>query len=803
MFTVLACLSGSHDRRLVLLALAVCLFAAFTAVSQLRTLLAGRARRPAGRLAVAAAVTGIGVWATHFIAMLAFDPLVPSAYDVGLTLLSLVAAIGLIAFAFAAVLRTDLRAAPAVGGAILGLAVAVMHYIGMAAFHVAGRVLWDPAIVAASVIIGMGLGVAAMMVAKRPEGGWLRHSAAALLLTGAICGMHFTAMGAAAVLPDPTISVLDGSLPPQGLAVWVGAAALGLLLLSAFSRHTQVNHRRAESRRRRDLANISVEGLVVCDQGRIVSANESFADLAGRPEAALIGTLFADLFDEPSVGERLAAAGARAQGECRFEARLRSAGGEPVAVKLIARMIAFGGRSQQGIAVRDLRERYRADAQIRYLAHHDPLTGLANRASFNAQLDGHIERHRRQDDAFAILCLDLDRFKQINDVFGHAAGDAVLTAISQRISATLDEGDVLARLGGDEFAIIRLGPSRPADLSDLAERILAAVSPEVSFDGGIGAVGVSIGIARYPQDGQAATAVLGNADAALYSAKGDGRGVYRFFDPEIGDDLRTRRGLEVDLRQAIARGELSVAYQPQATLKTGDIFGFEALARWTHPQRGPVEPTIFIRVAEETGLILSIGEWVLRQACAEAATWSRPLQIAVNISAVQLHAADLPTLVARILEETGLAPERLELEITETALVRDLDRALSVLNRIKDLGVKVAMDDFGSGYSSLANLRAFPFDKIKIDRSFIRNVHRDEDAATIVRSIVGMARGLKLTVLAEGVETAEELAFLGDELCAEAQGYLVGRPGAMTSFAAAFADTPAESLAKQRLKRLA
>jgi len=373
-------------------------------------------------------------------------------------------------------------------------------------------------------------------------------------------------------------------------------------------------------------------------------------------------------------------------------------------------------------------------------------------------------------------------------VFGHAAGDEVLKTVSSRIADVLDEEDVLARLGGDEFAIIRVGACRPNDLAQLSERILDAVVPEIMLDGHSTLVGVSLGIALYPSDGDTASALIRNADAALYRAKDDGRGAYRFFEAEIGAQLRERQVMEFDLRHAIARGELSVMYQPQTSIDTQEIFGFEALLRWTNGERGNVSPDVFIPIAEETGLILPIGEWVLREACREAASWAKPLQVAVNLSGVQLHSASLPTLVHEILLETGLPASRLELEITETALIQDFNHALHALRQIKALGVKIAMDDFGTGYSSLSNLRAFPFDKIKIDQSFVRDVHRNEQAAAIVRAIVGLARGLNLVVLAEGVETQEELTFLSQEFCAEAQGYYFGRPGYISEFSAVLTD---------------
>jgi predicted signal transduction protein with EAL and GGDEF domain len=346
----------------------------------------------------------------------------------------------------------------------------------------------------------------------------------------------------------------------------------------------------------------------------------------------------------------------------------------------------------------------------------------------------------------------------------------------------LDESQMLARLSGDEFAIIVPGLSNPGVAGRIAENILEVLQVK-SEDSEAGApISTSIGIAICPDDATDRHALLSHADTALYRAKNEGRGTYRFFEASMGAAVRDRRLLEHDLRNAIPRGELRLVYQPQKDIRDGRVIGFEALLRWKHATRGEIPPAEFIPVAEESGIILQIGEWVLRAACSEAATWTQPLTVAVNVSAVQIHNANFAHVLHEILFETGLAPRRLELEVTETALVRDLNRALATLRRIKILGVRIAMDDFGTGYSSLSNLRAFPFDKIKIDGSFIKSVNVNDQAAAIVRSVLGLGRALRLPVLAEGVETTAELEFLESELCDEAQGYLLGRPGDIEGF---------------------
>jgi len=429
----------------------------------------------------------------------------------------------------------------------------------------------------------------------------------------------------------------------------------------------------------------------------------------------------------------------------------------------------------------DITERRRAEMQIAHLAHHDPLTDLPNRAAFTERLASTLQRAATTQESFALLSLDCDRFKEVNDVFGHATGDALLRAIAVRLSATAD-GAFVARLGGDEFTLISTDPHQPAGAAVLAERLQAVLADPIELHGHQLRTAFTVGIAIYPADGDNESALLANADAALYRAKSEGRGSIRFFEPDMDMRLRERRALQQDLRSAIERNDLELHYQPQGRLG-GEIIGFEALVRWRHAQHGMVPPSTFIPLAEESGLIIQLGEWVLRQAIAEAASWPNALQIAVNLSPVQFQHGDLPTLVHGILLETGLPANRLELEITEGVLIGDFSRAVSILRRLKALGVRIAMDDFGTGYSSLSYLQSFPFDKIKIDRTFVANLSKNLQSAAIIRAVIGLGHGLNLPVVAEGVETEEQRAFLTREACDQVQGYLLGRPRPIEDYA--------------------
>jgi diguanylate cyclase (GGDEF)-like protein/PAS domain S-box-containing protein len=780
MYKVFDCIATEHDLRLVVLAAVICALGSYTAINLLHHVRRSGARMWWVWLAVSATSTGFAIWATHFIAMLAFSPGLATGYNIGLTGLSLIVAIVLTGTGLAVAATRKSNTAAWIGGAMVGGGIAAMHFTGMAAFEVPGLIVWDQTLVGVSIALGGLIGAAALFAGLRGETlKW--RLLGALLLTAAICSLHFTAMGAASIMPDPRIQVSDAALPSGLLAVAVALASFFIVVLALGGVAMEMRERRRqelEADRMRGLANASVEGLLVCDGDTVVTVNDTFVAFSGYQTAdGVVGTGLERYLPDEDLRLKLFD-----RENQLVEGLLRHRDGAEIPVEVIQRTIDLGGKPHRAVAVRDLRARKEAEKNILFLAHHDALTGLPNRSSFNKKLDQEIERSLASGRRLAVLCLDLDRFKEVNDLFGHAAGDKALQSVAKRISGVLDGDQMMARLSGDEFAIIVPDLTNPTAAGRLSEAILEALQGSGETADADTPIGTSVGIAICPDDARDRHALLSHADTALYRAKNEGRGTYRYFEASMGAAVRERRLLEHDLRNAISRGELRLVYQLQKCIHTGRIVGFEALLRWRHPTRGEISPMEFIPLAEDTGIILPIGEWVLRTACAEAATWGQPLTIAVNVSAVQIHNANFAHAVHEILFETGLTPGRLELEVTETALVRDLNRALATLRRIKMLGVRIAMDDFGTGYSSLSNLRAFPFDKIKIDGSFIKSVNVNEQGAAIVRSVLGLGRALKLVVLAEGVETTAEFDFLKSEHCHEVQGFLFGRPAEIENF---------------------
>lgn len=514
---------------------------------------------------------------------------------------------------------------------------------------------------------------------------------------------------------------------------------------------------------------------------RYVNPSERFASALGWPQHAITGAALEFLFESGGRdGSAEARLQLREQAESRRsfrdlvipfmhhgERRWWSISGRPV-YNANRQFIGYRG------VCSDITIAKRAELRIAHLAHHDALTELPNRAFLRESLNQALREGERA--SLAVLSLDLDGFKAVNDRHGHPAGDALLITVGERLRGTVAGGDVVARFGGDEFVIIDSAFSNAGEVEELAQRLIESLSAPIAIAGEEVTVGVSIGIAFAPVDGRTPEDLLKNADAALYRAKAAGRGTFRFFEPEMDRKLQERQRLVQDLRTALNRNELQLYYQPFVMAETGVTSGCEALLRWHHPERGMISPAEFIPLAEESGLIVPIGAWVIEQACHEAAAWSGAHRVAVNISPVQFRSRDLPKVILSALTGSGLAPSRLEVEVTETVLIDDANAALDILRQIRALGVRIALDDFGTGYSSLSYLRRFPFDKIKIDRSFVQELHARHDSQVIVRAIRDMARGLGMTVTAEGVETIEQANRLRETGCEELQGFLYSRP---------------------------
>ncbi len=525
------------------------------------------------------------------------------------------------------------------------------------------------------------------------------------------------------------------------------------------------------------------QGIFMVDaERRIAVINRRAVELLGLPPGlATVGASFDDLlrwqfrhgeFETDERVRKLAEAGRIEFTDADYQHS------RPNGTVLDVRTRRLNSDGDDGSAVctfTDVTERNQAEARVNYLAHYDGLTGLFNRASFHDRLAHAISLNRRGDDGIAVLCLDLDRFKLVNDRCGHAAGDRLLRMVADRLRASVRESDMIGRLGGDEFAILQLDAGQPGAAAALAQRLIARVSEPYEIEGNQFTVGTSVGVALHPTDGAAAEQILKSADIALYKAKEE-RGTFRFFEAEMDQHLQERYALERDLRDAIAQNRLEVYFQPICSAASGRPLAYEALARWTDPVRGPVPPAAFIPLAEEIGLVPDLGRAMLRTACTEATRWPREIRLTVNFSPLQFLEPGLPGQVLDILQDTGLQPDRLCLEVTEGVLIRNGDEALAVMHELQHQGVQVYLDDFGTGYAGLFYLLRFPFNGIKIDRSFVARLVTDGAALAIVQAIMLLSESLRLDVIAEGVETSAQLELLRVLGCRQVQGFLLGAP---------------------------
>jgi len=674
-------MTGTYSQSLVVFSLLVAILASYTALD-----MAGRLATTEGRvarwwLAGGATAMGLGIWSMHFVGMLAFNLPIPIGYDLAVTLYSLAVSVGASAYALWLVSRPLLPARRLLAGAVLlGLGIAAMHYLGMAAMRMQPGIDYDPMWFAASVLIAIGAAGAALWIAFRLRAQGERtvrlRLLASLVMGLAIVGMHYTGM-AAANFPEGSIcgAAIRGGIDSRWLAVLVIVTTLGTIGIA----------------------------------------------------------LVASLFDRQM-------------------------------------------RERTGLLAESLEK---ANDKLLQAALHDPLTQLPNRMLLQDRIEQSIEKARRRNHGLAVMFCDLDGFKAVNDAYGHQLGDRLLVRMSERVSGLLRPQDTLARLGGDEFVIV-LAIDAPDDAVVVAERIVAAMAEPFLIDAAELQVSASVGIALYPDDGATERELMAHADAAMYHTKDGGRNGYTFFTPSMQVSANRQLRLLQDLRRASDRGELRLHYQPKFVAAGTPAVGAEALLRWQHPELGMLAPDVFIPIAERSGLILPIGDWVLDQACAQLRSWhdaGHPeWTMAVNLSALQFSSPTLVDNVRDVLARHAIAPARLTLEITETTAMKDVEASLVILNELTAMGVQISIDDFGTGYSSLLYLKRMPATELKIDRAFVRDLEQNAEDAAIVSSIVALGRSLQLQVVAEGVETREQQEYLSGLGCDQLQGYHLGRP---------------------------
>ncbi|MEF2550772.1 EAL domain-containing protein [Aurantimonas sp. A2-1-M11] len=772
-----------HSLGFVTTALVVCAIMAaiiLTVLDRARSVEGARRYR---WMAVSAAVAGLGVWTTHFVAMLGFRPDVILGYDPVVTAVSVLAGIVCVGLPLAATVIVTSRAARIWLGALAGVGVGAMHFTGMSALQ-GCLATYDLPVTLVSFFAGCGFFAAAMAI--RPQGK-RRILIAALMVLG-VCSLHFIAIAGLTLSPAPAAQVW--SVDPVTLSAFVALAALMIFILAfilavngekldASSREAAAEaaeHLRVLSAALQNMSN----GLVmVGPDGIITLHNERACELLGLGSSELRPGMPLETF--------LQNFGAHAGWDAARIARVSNTHAIWMRRSTITRVehqladgrvlgvaccpMADGGAI---LTYDDMTEARKVQATITHMAYHDALTGLPNRRSFQDELTARFVA----SEPTTILMIDLDRFKAVNDTLGHPVGDALLIQVGDRLRGCCEPNDVIFRLGGDELAIL---PGNREHSGTLARRVVEAFARPFTADSHRISIGCSVGIATASGTDDP-DLVVRQADLALYKAKKNGRNRIECYESGMMEDAVKRRDMETDMERALKQGEFTLNYQPLFSLPDRGLVGFEALIRWNHPTLGMVPPSDFIPLAEDTSLITEIGAWVLQEACREASRWPGDLYVSVNVSPVQLHKTDMLRQVTNALAEFGLTPHRLELELTETAMVDDGRRISATLRALRSLGVRIAMDDFGTGYSSLAHLREFDLDRIKIDRSFIDSAPGDASSMAVLRAVTMMARDLSIATTAEGVENEEQLERLLDLGCGTAQGYFLGRP--MTAEAA-------------------
>ncbi len=789
MYRVLACLTNEHDYWLVGLAALVCIATALTSFRMYSIARASQGGRRFGWAVITGVCTGSGIWATHFVAMLAYRGGLPTYYEPVATLGSLLVAIALAACGFTLAARDDRWSV--VGAAVVGMAIGGMHYVGMHALIIPGELRWDAQLVTASLLIGVVLSAAAVLVFHRKTGTAAIASAGGLL-TLAICGLHFTAMGAVTVQPDPTIAFQGFGINRAEMALAVAAVTFIVLLTALAAAAIQKTNLRCEAvlREQNSLFELALHhlpvGLSMFDsEQRLILCNPAYRRLYDLSDhLSRRGADFSDIVvdyvqraggttDDPSINsarswitEHLS----KLRLGNAFTETLRLADGRSI-FKRVSPITGGGWVDIQ----EDVTAVEKSGEKIEWLARHDALTNIANRFQFRERLERQFECYDPRQ-GFALHWIDLDHFKDINDQYGHQVGDAYLKSVANRLATSLRAGDLVGRLGGDEFAILQVGGGRKDLAEQFAARVLKNISQPHEILGHKLNASASIGVALAPEHGQDPDQLFVSADSALYYAKLNGRAAAIVYEPGCVEAASPPNPLKAELQQVVERDELVLHYQPIVDLREKRVSSFEALMRWKHPSRGVIPPSEFIGLAEETRAIVQMGNWALKQACRDAKSWPDGINVSVNVSAVQLENGDLYEAVIAALVAAGLEPQRLQLEITETVLMHDTQRTQGILRKLNNLGVTIALDDFGTRFSTLNCLRSFPFKKVKIDRSFVHDVSEHQDKLAIVRSLADLASELNMRSVAEGVETAAELMAVTSAGFDAAQGFYFSLP---------------------------
>ncbi len=767
MFDRLSALTDQFQSNYALIAVGVCMLSSLTAVRLLARGVVARGEARPIWLILSGISIGFGAWSTHFMTMLAYDPGVATGHGpVGMVMALILAVLMMTAAIYTTANVTGWIRVFA-GGIIFVLGVAAMHYTSMNDFRINGTIFYNKPYMIAGLVVATAFAVGSFAVFGDAKS-TLKQALSGIFLGLSITTFHVLNMASMHVVSKP--GAAGGALVISDAAIAVSIGAMTLVVIATGLGAALVDAQSSEKavERLRRLANGTFEGIVITTHGRIVDANNSFLNLVRASREELLGKPV-----ENSILER--GYSQTGNDDALLSPYDRS---EAFPVEVRSRSLSED-KSETVYAIRDLREQRRAEEEIRHLAQHDATTQLLNRNAFMNRLDMMLERASTEQEPAALLFIDLDLFKNVNDVHGHRAGDHVIMEVASRLRTVMKGTTIIGRVGGDEFVVAIYGGAQPKDAAQCAHNIIEELQREIIFEEQQIEISASVGVSLFPDDTDSASDLVAFADMALYRAKKSGRNTACFFSHEMDESVRDRRRLARDLKKGIDNNELLLSYQPLASMTDGRVVGFEALVRWQHPVRGLMQPDDFILVAEENGLIIALGNWVLERACSEAAQWERPFRVAINISALHLQDNSLVARVHETLVNTGLSPSRLEIEITESALFLDQARALSNLRRLKALGVRIAMDDFGTGYSSLSTLNAFPFDRIKIDRSFVEDVGRTEQSRMIVRAIVGLGHSLGVPITAEGVETEEQMEFLRSEGCDQAQGFLIGRPEAI------------------------